>query len=97
MSRPASKRFMNALAIARAEDREKRSKRVKKAPAQAPNLKRYIVTIRREIEHRAEVEVEAESQDVAKQLAETVVDNHRPSLWREGDVLSNTVTVKVAR
>lgn len=59
-------------------------------------MKKYQVTIIREIEHRAVVEVEAESIDVAKQMAMNIVDNTNPyqNCWREGDVVSQDFKVK---
>ena len=57
-------------------------------------LKKYEVTMVREVEYRAVVEVEAESEDVAKQMAEAIADNGS-NRWVEGDCLSHTVMVKV--
>lgn len=59
-------------------------------------LQRYEVTIIREIEHRAVIEVEAESEDVAKQMAENLADNHNPyaNYWVEGDCIDQTFKVK---
>lgn len=71
------------------------SKKPKKA------LKKYEVTIEREIRHHAVVEVEAESVDVAKQMAVIVADNGNPysnsysNYWTKGDTVSETIKAKV--
>jgi hypothetical protein len=57
-------------------------------------MRKYEVTIIREIEHRAVVELEAESEDVAKQMAENMADEGGHSYWREGDTISQTFRVK---
>lgn len=69
----------------------------KKAKKPKLVLKKYEVTIVREIEHRAVIEVEAESEDVAKQMAENIADNGNPysNHWVEGDTISQTTKVKV--
>lgn len=60
-------------------------------------LKKYEVTILREIEYRAVVEVEAESEDVAQQMAVNTADHPHPHNrhWQEDHVLSQTFKVKV--
>ena len=65
--------------------------------ARALSMVKYEVTIVREVEHRAVIEVEAESEDVAKQMAETIADNGNPysNRWVEGDCLSQNIKVKV--
>lgn len=61
-----------------------------------PSLKKYQVTIVREVEHRAVVDVEAETEteDVAKQMAEIVADEPRSGCWVEGHVISSTIRAK---
>jgi len=59
-------------------------------------LRKYAVTIRREVEYTCVVEVEArsteEARDVAKVAADAADDRH----WVEGDVLDESVAaVKV--
>lgn len=60
-------------------------------------MKRYEVTITREIEHRAVIEVEAESSDVAKQMADNIADDPKGNHWREGDVIANSYKIKVIK
>ena len=59
-------------------------------------MKKYEVRILREIEYRAVVEVEAESEDVAKQMAQNIADESG-GYFVEGDVLSQTFKVKVLK
>jgi hypothetical protein len=56
-------------------------------------LRKYEVTITREIEHRAVVEVEAENGDVAKQMAVNMADE-LGGYWMEDHVTSETFKVK---
>ena len=56
---------------------------------------KYEVTIRREVEHVAVVEVEARNADEAKRTAESVVDAANANDWREGDVINQTTKVKL--
>lgn len=63
----------------------------------AQNMRKYEVTIIREIEYRAVIEVEAESEDVAQQMALNVADNGNPysNRWLEDHVNSQSFKVKV--
>ncbi len=65
--------------------------------ARKSKLTKYEVTIKREIEHVAVVEVEARSSEEAADMAVNVVDEQKPSPWREGDVLAMSTKVKVLR
>lgn len=65
-----------------------------KAPKAKLSLKKYQVTIVREVEHRAVVDVEAETEDVAKQMAEIVADEPRSGCWVEGHIISSTIRAK---
>lgn len=65
--------------------------------ARKSKLTKYEVTIRREVEHTAVVEVEARSAEEACGMAENVVDTLRPSPWREGDVVSMSAKARVSR
>jgi len=58
---------------------------------------RYEVTIIREIEHRAVVEVVAANVETAKEMAEAIADNGNPysRYWVEGDCLSSSMKVKL--
>ena len=60
-------------------------------------MKKYEVTIIREVEYRAVIEVEAESFDVAKQMAINIADNGNPysNRWVEGELMSQSFAVKV--
>ncbi len=57
-------------------------------------LSRYEVTLKREIEHTAVVEVNARSAEEAKEIAENSVDDMKPSPWREGDLMASSTTAK---
>lgn len=57
-------------------------------------LSRYEVTLKREIEYTAVVEVNARSVEEAKQIAENAVDDMKPSPWREGDLISSSTKAK---
>lgn len=57
-------------------------------------LKKYKVTMVREVEYHANVEVEAESADVAKQMAENIADGGR-GYWVEGDCIAHTAKAEV--
>jgi hypothetical protein len=72
---------------------EKRKKPTRK------QMRKYEVTITREIEHRAVVEVEAESDDVAQQMALNIADNGNPysNRWVEGDLISQSIKTKVIK
>lgn len=61
-----------------------------------PTIK-FEVTITRQIEYHATVEVEATNADDAKAKAADIVDNKNPyaNRWVEGDVIDETVKVKV--
>jgi hypothetical protein len=65
--------------------------------ARKSKLTKYEVTIKREIEHTAVVEVEARSSEEAADMAVNIVDELKPSPWREGDVLSMSTKAKVSR
>lgn len=58
---------------------------------------KYEVVIKRTIEHIATLEVEARSDEEAKEIGEREADEPHGNHWREGDVLSQDVKVKVAR
>lgn len=60
-------------------------------------LSRYEVTIKREIEHRAVIEVEARSAEEAEQIAEAEADEPNSGHWREGDIISASVKAKLIR
>jgi GTPase Era involved in 16S rRNA processing len=59
-------------------------------------LKKYEVTITREIQHHAVVEVEAADEEAAKELAVTVADHPHPHNrhWQEDHVIDQTFRVK---
>jgi hypothetical protein len=66
------------------------------SPRRKRELKKYTVTIIREIEHRAVVEdVVAESEDVAKQMAQEMADEPRSGYWQENHVIAQTIRTKV--
>jgi hypothetical protein len=65
--------------------------------ARKSKLTKYEVTIKREIEHVAVVEVEARSAEEAVDMANNLVDDPKANYWREGDVLSHTAKAKVQR
>lgn len=58
------------------------------------NLTRYEVTIEREVRYRAVVEVEAENEDVAKDMAKNLADAPRSGYWLEDACLSQTSKAK---
>lgn len=60
-------------------------------------LSKYQVTITREIEHTAVVEVEARNAEEAEEVGLAVADAADSRHWREGDVLSQTVKAKIVR
>lgn len=60
-------------------------------------LSKYEVTIKREIEHVAVVEVDARNAEEAVDMANNMVDEPKSTYWREGDVLSQTAKAKVMR
>lgn len=60
-------------------------------------LSKYEVTIKREIEHVAVIEVEARSAEEAQGMAENEADEAHSRHWREGDVLSQNIKVKRLR
>jgi len=60
-------------------------------------LSRYEVTIKREIEYVAVLEIDARNAEEAQQIAETTVDEVNSRVWREGDVISQNMKVKVIR
>ncbi len=60
-------------------------------------LSKYTVTIKREIEHTAVVEVEARSVEEAEQVAEVAADEPKSGYWREGDVIDEKVTARLVR
>lgn len=60
-------------------------------------MSKYQVTIKREIEHTAVVDVEARSVEEAVDMANNIVDEPKSNYWREGDVLSHTAKAKVVR
>lgn len=60
-------------------------------------MSKYAVTLKREIEHTAVVEVEARSTEEAIDMANNIVDEPKSNYWREGDVISHTAKAKVVR
>lgn len=56
-------------------------------------LKTYEVRLIREVEYHTVVEVEAESEDVAKDMAANEADSGR-GYWSEGACLSHSAKVK---
>lgn len=58
-----------------------------------PKIRKYLVTMEREILFTAEVEVEAESEDVAKDLALNIADSSG-GYWMEQDCLSHMSKAK---
>ena len=60
-------------------------------------LSRYIVTLKREVEFTAEIEVEARSAEEAQDTAANMADDARASFWREGDVTSESAKAKLVR
>jgi len=65
--------------------------------ARKTKLSKYEVTIKREVEHTAVIEVEARNADEAKEVAEAAADAANANHWREGDIVSQTAKVKVMR
>ena len=60
-------------------------------------LSKYVVTLRREVEYVAHLDVEARSLEEAVDIANNVVDNSSGGYWVEGDVTSHTAKAKVVR
>ncbi len=60
-------------------------------------LSKYEVTLRREIEQVAVVEVEARNVEEAIETAINFADNQLPSPWREGDVIGESSKAKLVR
>ena len=60
-------------------------------------LSQYVVIIKRQIEHVATIEVEARTAEEAQEMGEREADEPRSGHWREGDVISQDVKVKVIR
>lgn len=65
--------------------------------ARKSKLTKYEVTIKREVEYTAVVEVEARSAEEAQDMANNIVDEPKSKYWREGDVVSHTAKAKVLR
>lgn len=60
-------------------------------------LSKYTVTIKREIEHVAVVEVEARNAEEAEEKAKQEADEPKSGYWREGDVIDEKVTARLQR
>lgn len=60
-----------------------------------PVKKRFEVTITREIQHRAVLEVEAVDEQEARKLAEERADEEKPSPWREELVIDQQFKVAI--
>lgn len=60
-------------------------------------LSTYEVTIRREVEFVATLEIEARSSEEAVGMANDIVDESKYTQWREGDCLSHTTKAKMVR
>ncbi len=84
----------NWLANRRAENEELKKM---SGAARKKKLTKYEVTIRREVEHVAVVEVEARNAEEACETAESIVDGLKPTAWREGDVTAMSAKAKVLR
>jgi hypothetical protein len=84
----------NWLAQQRAENEELKKMA---GAARKSKLSKYEVTIKREVEYTAVVELEARNADEAKDIAEANADAAGANYWREGDVVSQTAKVKVLR
>lgn len=57
-------------------------------PRRRKAYKKYLVTLTREIEFTAVVEIEARCREEAEDLAKARVDDAaQPSLWQEGEVI----------
>lgn len=64
--------------------------------ARKSKLSKYEVTIKRQIEHVATIEVEARNAEEAASIAENVVDDGS-TRWVEGDVIAMSAKVRVLR
>ena len=60
-------------------------------------LTKYEVIIKRQIEHVATIEVEARNAEEAQEIGEREADEPRSGHWREGDVISQDIKVRVSR
>ncbi len=65
--------------------------------ARKTKLSKYEVTIKRQIEHVAVIEVEARSAEEAEDMAKNEADEPRSGHWREGDVISENIKAKLIR
>jgi len=65
--------------------------------ARKTKLTKYKVVIKRQIEHVATIEVEARNAEEAQEIGEREADEPHSNHWREGDVISQSVKVKVSR
>jgi len=65
--------------------------------ARKSKLSKYEVIIKRQIEHVATIEVEARNAEEAQEIGEREADEPRSTHWREGDVISQDIKVKVLR
>jgi len=65
--------------------------------ARKSKLSKYEVIIKRQIEHVATIEVEARNAEEAQEIGEREADEPRSNHWREGDVVSQDIKVKVLR
>lgn len=74
-----------------------RAKELMTGAARKTKMSKYEVTIKREVEYTAVVEVEARNAEEAQQTAEAAADNAGANYWREGDVTSQTAKAKIIR
>lgn len=65
--------------------------------ARKKKFSKYEVTLTREVEYTAVVEVEARTAEEAKETALGVADAVGANNWREGDVTNYSALVKVIR
>lgn len=66
-------------------------------PSRPKKLHKYEVTIKREVEYTAVIEIEARTAGEAEDMANNMADEPKANHWREGDVVSHTTKAKLAR
>ena len=64
--------------------------------ARKSKLTKYEVTVKRQIEMVATVEIEARSKEEAEDIAMNVIDDGS-TRWNEGDIIAMSAQVKVLR
>ena len=65
--------------------------------ARKAKMSKYVVTIRRQIEQVAVLEVEARNAEEAADVAMTSVDGAGASHWSEGVIISQDAKAKIIR